>query len=416
MSAKIKDIKSSEIIDSRGKPTIKTTIILENGISGVASVPSGASTGSHEACELRDQDPKRFNGYGVLKAIANIESDIKPLIIGLDVDRQNDLDQAMISADGTKNKSGLGANAILSVSLAICKAAANDKKLPLYEYIRNLSGNTSAIANVTPIFNVINGGLHGNGKIPFQEFILMPNPKIPFIDAYRMGVELYANLKTFLKKNGLDTSIGDEGGFTPNVESNTKALELLKSVIESSVYKYANDVFIGLDLAASTYFQNGNYKPELNLPFFDAESYINYLTDIKMKFNLFSMEDPLAEDDWDNWTKLTQKIGNNTMIIGDDLLVTNLERLEKGINTKAINSILIKVNQIGTLTETIKVVNRAKESGLNIVISHRSGETNEDFIADLAVGCGAGFLKSGAPVRGERIAKYNRLKEIYETL
>lgn len=413
---KISDIKSREILDSRGYPTLETTVVLENGIEAKACVPSGASKGTHEAFELRDGDKERFNGLGVLMAIENVKNKIRSSLLGIDVYKQKEIDQKMIEADGTRSKSLLGANSILSVSLATARVAAKDCRLPLYKYIKNLASIKKQAKPITPMFNVINGGLHGSGKLTFQEFLLIPNPAKSYEEALRVGVELYCQLREYLKKKNLNYSVGDEGGFTPSLSSNKKALELLKEAISYSSYNFGQDIYLGLDLAASVFYKDNSYKLiERKLPYQNDE-FINYLVDLQKEFCIFSFEDPLFEDDWKGWSLLTKKMGKKVLIIGDDLLVTNLERLKKAVATKACNSILVKVNQVGTLSETLQVIKCAQEAKFKVIISHRSGETNDDFIADLAAGVGADFVKFGAPARGERVAKYNRLMEIYREL
>lgn len=416
MVARIIDINAYEILDSRGNPTIEAKVILENGLSASASVPSGASKGSYEALELRDGDNSRFGGLGVLKALSNVEKRIKPLLIGLEITQQKEIDKKMIEADGTSNKGNLGANSILSVSLATARAAAKSLNLPLYKYIQRLADSPKKFRTVTPIFNVINGGLHGSGKLDFQEFFFIPSSSKSFFEALQTGVELYQQLKSLLKTKRLSYSLGDEGGFTPNLSSNRLALEVLAETIKESQYKYREDIYLGLDLAASTFYQNNFYKLNEKSTSLTKEEYVDYLLSLTKEFGLFLLEDPLFEDDWDNWIRLTKSIGSSTMIVGDDLLVTNKIRLIRAIQTEACNSILVKVNQIGTLTEALEVIKIAKKAGFKIIISHRSGETNDDFIADLAVGVGADFAKFGAPARGERVAKYNRLLEIYQEL
>jgi len=434
--ARIIDIKAREILDSRGTPTIETVIFLDNGIFTGASVPSGASTGKHEAFELRDSDKARYKGKGVLKAIDNIQNKILPLIKDIDVTKQKDIDAKMIEADATPNKSNFGANSILSVSLACARGASLSLQMPLYKYINLLSHSGKPRLNrgasripggswtsqddstaVTPMFNIINGGLHGSGNLSFQEFLLIPDKSKSYSQSLQMGAELYQEIKTYLKENKLNYSVGDEGGFTPNLRDNEKVLDLLREIIDSSKYKYGVDVHLGLDLAASQYYKISCYHVlKHDNKGFDSHTYIDYLEKLQKEYSLFSLEDPLAEDDWDSWIALTAKIGDKTKIIGDDLLVTNRERLNKAIKLQAANSVLIKVNQIGTLTETLEVIRRAKEANFTVIISHRSGETNDDFIADLAVGVSADLVKFGAPARGERVAKYNRLGQIYEEL
>ncbi len=413
--AKIKDIRSREILDSRGLPTIETAVILDNGITGVASVPSGASTGRHEALELRDNDTKRYQGKGVLKAVFNTENKILPVIKGIEIKEQEMIDRKMIEADGTPNKSNFGANSILSVSLASARAASLSVGLPLYQYIKALSGRSDDYIFVTPMFNVINGGLHGSGNLSFQEFLLIPDKTKNYFQSLEMGAELYYQIKEYLKSHNFSYSVGDEGGFTPNLSENKEVLDLLRKVIDGSKYRFAQDIHLGLDLASSEFYKENQYEIAQNL-FLRGSEFIDFLIKMQKEYMLFSLEDPLSQDDWEFWSILTAKIGHKTKIIGDDLLVTNIKRLNKAIGLKAVNSILVKVNQIGTLSETLAVIKRAKEAGFTVVVSHRSGETTDDFIADLAVGTGAEFVKFGAPARGERVVKYNRLLKIYQDL
>lgn len=417
--AKISDIISREILDSRGVPTLETTVTTDAGLSATASVPSGASKGTYEAWELRDGDMQRYFGKGVLKAIEKIEKDIKPHLLGCDVTEQEKIDKIMIAVDGTANKDNLGANSMLSVSLSCTKAGALSRNLPLYEYIRSLvNGKSKEYKTVTPLFNVINGGLHGTRSLPFQEFMIVPGGNTEFSASLRMGAELYYLLKKLLKTKKLPTAVGDEGGFSPELSGNEQALDLLTELVLGSKYVLGQDVFLALDLASTTYYENGVYTPvkePLGKPM-DRGTYISYLISLKNKYKFLSLEDPLSEDDWDGWIELNAKIGQDTVIIGDDLLVTNIGKLRTAIEKKACNAILIKVNQIGTLTETLEVMKTARENGLKTVVSHRSGETTDDFIADLAVGAGADFVKFGSPARGERVAKYNRLDYIYKHL
>ena len=401
---KIKQIEARQIIDSRGNPTIETTVILESGLAACASVPSGASTGSHEAVELRDGDNNNFAGKGVLKAISNIKTIIEPNLRGTDVSDQLKIDTLMLQLDGTENKSRLGANSILSVSMAAARASAHSLNQPLYKHIKELYKGSVRTKEVSPLFNVINGGLHAEGSVSFQEFFIIPKGK-NFEHSLQMGCEIYQKLKKQLHFMGKNTNLGDEGGFAPHFENNDEVLSLLFQVSK----KY--NVGFGLDVASNTFFENGNYSPEkIKLT---SGDYIEFISKICKKHNLEILEDPLAEDAWDDWVKLTSKVGSNLRIIGDDLLVTNPKRLKKAIATKAGNGILVKVNQIGTLSETLEVVKIAQNADFTVIISHRSGETTDDFIADLAVGVGADYVKFGAPARGERVAKYNRLLEIY---
>lgn len=414
--SKIVDIKAFEIIDSRGNPTVKAQIILENGTSAGASVPSGASRGTYEAHELRDNDLNRYHGMGVLKAMEIIQTIILPKLKGMDIANQREIDEMLIKLDGTENKGKLGANSILAVSLGCARAAAYSRKLHLYEYISQLYGGSVKNKLPIPMFNVINGGLHGCGKFNFQEFLLIPKVGLTFNDGLRMGVEIYQSLKINLSENNLIYSIGDEGGFTPQFSTNEEVLDFLIKVINKTHYRYGEDVYLGLDFAASSFYQNNTYRLTKDGDNKNKNEYIDYLVAITQKYKLYSIEDGLYEDDWDGWQDISMRLGNKVVIIGDDLLVTNKKRLQKAIELHACNGIIIKPNQIGTLTETLEVIKIARKANFKIIISHRSGETNDDFIADLAVGVGADFAKFGAPARGERVAKYNRLLEINSQL
>lgn len=414
--AKIADIKGFEIIDSRGNPTVRAQVFVDNGKSGDAGVPSGASKGTHEALELRDNDPKRFHGQGVLKAVDVIENIIAPKLKGLDPADQQKIDEIMLSLDGTENKSKLGANSILAVSLAICRIAAFAAKIHTFEYIQQLTGEKISKFSPTPMFNIINGGLHGCGKFNFQEFLLIPRPGLPFDDSFRMASEIYHSLKKFLKAKEFIYSVGDEGGFTPQFSTNEEVLDAILAAIKESNYVYGKDVYLGMDLAATSFYDENAYELTKSGQKLTKDEYINYLVKLAQKYAFLSLEDGLYEDDWNGWTNLTKQLGGKTIIIGDDLLVTNKKRLQKAIDTKACNGIIIKPNQIGTLTETLEVIKLARKANFKIIISHRSGETNDDFIADLAVGTGADFAKFGAPARGERVIKYNKLLWLYYKL
>lgn len=413
---KIKKIKAFEILDSRGNPTVKAVVVVDNGKAADAAVPSGASTGSHEAMEFRDNDPKRFHGQGVLKAIESIESIIAPKLKGYDPTDQKRIDELMISLDGTENKGKLGANSLLAVSLATCRVAAQILGIHTYEYLSQLIGVKIKNFSSTPMFNVVNGGLHGCGKFNFQEFLLIPRIGLPYDDSYRMASEIYHSLKRYLKSNNLIYSVGDEGGFTPQFFSNEEVIDAILIAIKVSKYEYGKDVFLGMDLAASSFYKDNFYELTKNGKKLNKNEFIKYLVALVEKYNLFSVEDGLFEDDWDGWNNLTKQLGKTTVIIGDDLLVTNKKRLEKAIKEKSCNGIIIKPNQIGTLTETLEVIKLARKANFKIVISHRSGETNDDFIADLAVGVGADFAKFGSPARGERVIKYNKLLWLYYKL
>lgn len=416
--AKIKAIHSREILDSRGIPTIETTMWADNGSGVISSIPSGASNGRFEAVELRDKDLNRFNGQGVLKAVANVNEIIAKNIIGLDPTKQNQIDQILINLDGTTNKSKLGANAILSVSMSACELGAVVSSMQTYEYLSakyNLSKPTKERLP-TPIFNLINGGKHGAGNLDFQEFHLIPSSQLPLNKCIEIGDTVYQNLKALLIKKKAIHSVGDEGGFAPNLFSNVDAVELLLEAIQMSSFKFNQDVFLGLDIAANSFHQGGKYQIRDRAEAYSAEEFISYLSDLKKQYNLLSIEDPIQEDDWSHWTAITTELGQDTMIVGDDLLVTNKRRLEQAIAQKSCNSVLVKPNQIGTISETVQFVKLAKANNLNVVVSHRSGDTDEDFIADFAVGVGANYAKFGAPGRMERVAKYNRLSFIYDYL
>ena len=405
MSNKIKYIKAREIIDSRGNPTVEAKVILESGAIGIASVPSGASTGSHEAHELRDKDKTRYGGKGVLLAVKNVNDVIAPALIGMSADNITKIDKAMIDLDGTKNKSKLGANAILAVSIATARAEANHRGIELHQLI--CAENKSSLI---PMFNVLNGGAHASNNIDIQEFMIVPYG-LELNDAIRAGVEIYHTLGKLLKSKGLSTGVGDEGGFAPNLSSDEDAIDLLCLAIKDSGYDFDN-VGIALDVASSEWFKDGKYLLPKRNKTMTADELINYYCDLIDRYPIISIEDGLAEDDFAGWQALTAKIGDRIMLVGDDLFVTNEERLREGISLGIANTILIKPNQIGSLSETLTVIALAKEAGYKVIISHRSGETPDTAIADIGVAAGAGFIKSGAPCRGERVAKYNRLTEI----
>lgn len=411
MNLEIKEIKASEIIDSRGMPTVKAKVEFKGGIYGCASVPSGASTGSYEACELRDCDKQRYLGKGVLKAVGNVNTTIKKEVISLDTSRQRIVDQKMISLDGTKNKSKLGANATLSVSLALAHANAKAQNVPLYRYIGGICASKMPI----PMMNILNGGAHAGNNIDIQEFMIVPIGFNTFKDALRAGCEIYASLKKILKARGLDTSVGDEGGFAPNLNNESEAIELIIDAINDANYD-TESVKIALDIASSEWYKDGNYKQEKSGKIYTSEALIDKWEGLVNSYPIISLEDPLSEDDYTGWEKLTKRLGEKVMLVGDDLFVTNEKRLQKGINLGIANAILIKPNQIGTLTETLDVIALAKQRGYQTIISHRSGETDDTSIADIAVGTNAGFIKTGAPCRMDRVAKYNRLLEIEEEI
>lgn len=411
-TARISDVKAREIIDSRGNPTVEVEVWTEGGRRGIAAVPSGASTGAYEAVELRDGDRTRFGGKGVLQAVRNVTERIAPEIRGMSVLRQAEVDRVLCELDGTSNKSGLGANATLGVSMATAKAAAALLDVPLYRYL----GGAHATLLPVPMLNVFNGGKHAVGSTDFQEYMIVPVGASSFAQGLRMSCEVYQTLKTVLHSKGLATTVGDEGGFAPAVSSNREALELILEAIGKAGYEPGTEFVLALDPAASSFFEGGQYVLERDGQTLSAagmvELYAKWVTD----YPVLSIEDGLAEEEWDGWRMLTARLGRRVQLVGDDLYVTNLERLEKGIELKASNSVLIKVNQIGTLTETMAVVERAQKEGWTAVVSHRSGETEDTLIADLAVALNAGFIKTGAPCRGERVAKYNQLLRIEEEL
>lgn len=409
---KIIDIKAREILDSRGNPTIEAKVTLDSGIEEVASVSSGASTGKHEALELRDGDSKRFSGNGVLKAVANIAL-IFDHIKSLDPFDQKKIDQAMIDLDGTPNKSKLGANATLSVSLAVAKVAAQAKKIPFWKYLAAFFENKNPHILPLPQLNILNGGAHTNWQsTDLQEFMIAPIGAPNYKEALRWGVEVYHTLKKVLKDKGYSTNVGDEGGFAPKLSSNEEAIQLIIEAIKKAGYKPGEQIALAIDAAASEFYENGKYNLRKEGRILTGEQMIDYYADLCSKYPIISIEDGLAQDDWGAWANLTARLGSKIQIVGDDLLVTNPERIKKAIAMKACNALLIKPNQIGTLSETVDAINAAKAAGWNTVISHRSGETDDSTISDLAVGLNLGQIKAGAPARGERVAKYNRLLEI----
>ena len=413
---KIEKITGREILDSRGNPTVEVDILLESGVMGRASVPSGASTGENEALELRDGDKKRYGGKGVLKAVENINTIIAPALKGMSALDQIGIDHAMLALDGTKTKSKLGANAILGVSLAVAKAAANYLDIPLYRYI----GGTNTYVMPVPMMNIINGGSHSDAPIAFQEFMIRPVGAASFKEGLRMGAEVFHALKKVLHDRGLSTAVGDEGGFAPNLEGTEDALNSIIAAINAAGYEPGKDVMIGMDCASSEFYKDGIYdytkfEGEKGVKRTSDEQ-VDYLEKLINEYPIDSIEDGMSENDWAGWKKLTDRIGNHCQLVGDDLFVTNVEFLSRGIKEGCGNSILIKVNQIGTLTETLDAVEMAQHAGYRAVISHRSGETEDSFIADLAVACGAGQIKTGAPCRSDRNAKYNQLLRIHEQL
>ena len=410
--SKIKSIKASEILDSRGNPTITATAVLADGTIGSAAVPAGASTGKYEAVELRDGDKSRYNGLGVLKAINNVNNDIAAAINGLAAGKQEAIDNTMIKLDGTPDKSHLGANAILGASLAVVHAAANAAKKPLYRYLNDTKTYTLPV----PMMNILNGGKHATDSTDFQEFMVVPAGAETFHDALRMGAEIYQALKKVIKDKNLNTNVGDEGGFAPSLPTNIAAVEAIILAIEKAGYQPRKDCFIAIDPASSEFFDNGRYILKREGVSLTGQEMIDFYVKWVNNYPICSIEDGMAEDDWDGWQLMTKKLGDKIMLIGDDLYVTNVNRIRRGIKIKASNAVLIKLNQIGTLTETIAAINMAYQAGWKAVVSHRSGETEDTTIADLSVALGTGLIKTGAPCRSERTAKYNRLLKIEEEL
>ncbi|NCW16863.1 MAG: phosphopyruvate hydratase [Rhodobacteraceae bacterium] len=408
----IVDIFAREILDSRGNPTVEVDVILEDGTLGRAAVPSGASTGAHEAVEKRDGDPKRYKGKGVLDAVSNVNGEIAETLVGFDATDQQAIDAAMIELDGTENKSRLGANAILGVSLATAKAAADYSELPLYRYV----GGTQARILPVPMMNIINGGEHADNPIDIQEFMIMPVSAPTIRDAVRVGSEVFHTLKKELSDAGFSTSIGDEGGFAPNLSSTRVALDFILKSIEKAGYKPGEDIYLALDCASTEYFKNGKYEMIGENASLSSAQNVAYLTALVNDYPIISIEDGMAEDDWDGWAMLTQELGNRVQLVGDDLFVTNPARLADGIVKGCANSMLVKVNQIGTLSETLKAVDMAHRAGFTNVMSHRSGETEDATIADLAVATNCGQIKTGSLSRSDRLAKYNQLIRIEEEL
>ncbi|MCO5398117.1 phosphopyruvate hydratase [Ralstonia soli] len=411
MSA-IVDIIGREVLDSRGNPTVECDVLLESGVMGRAAVPSGASTGSREAIELRDGDKSRYLGKGVLKAVEHINTEISEAIMGLDASEQAFLDRTLIDLDGTENKSRLGANAMLAVSMAVAKAAAEEAGLPLYRYF----GGSGAMQMPVPMMNIVNGGAHANNSLDIQEFMVMPVGQSSFREALRCGAEIFHALKKILADKGMSTAVGDEGGFAPNFASNEECLNTILSAIEQAGYKAGEDVLLALDCAASEFYKDGKYHLEGEGLQLSSEEFANYLANLADKFPIVSIEDGMHESDWAGWKALTDKLGKKVQLVGDDLFVTNTKILKEGIEKGIANSILIKINQIGTLTETFAAIEMAKRAGYTAVISHRSGETEDSTIADIAVGTNAGQIKTGSLSRSDRMAKYNQLLRIEEDL
>ena len=410
--AMITEVYAREILDSRGNPTIEVEVCLEDGSVGRAAVPSGASTGAHEAVELRDGDKNRYLGKGVTKAVDNVNDVIAEALIGLEATRQVEIDEMLIRLDGTPNKGKLGANAILGVSMAVAKAAAASVGLPLYLYL----GGVSAQELPVPMMNILNGGQHADNNVDIQEFMIMPVGAASFSEALRMNAEIYHGLKALLNAKGLGTGLGDEGGFAPNLKSNEEAIEVILEAVKKAGYKPGEDIMIALDVAASEFYKDGKYQMEGEGLVKTSNQMVDYLAALCEKYPIVSIEDGLAEDDWKGWKALTKKLGTKVQLVGDDLFVTNEERLLEGIKNDTANAILIKVNQIGTLTETFNAIETAKRAGYTCIISHRSGETEDTTLADIAVAVNAGQIKTGAPCRSERTAKYNRLLRIEDSL
>lgn len=414
----IETVKALEVLDSRGNPTVQVEVVTEGGFSGVAMVPSGASTGSFEAVELRDGDTDRYMGKGVLKAVENVNKKIAKEIEGMNVYEQALIDKTMIELDGTENKGKLGANAMLGVSLAVAKAAANSLGMSLYNYI----GGVNAKQLPVPMMNIMNGGKHADSSLSIQEFMIMPVGAKTFTECMEMGVSVYHNLKKVLKAKGYSTAVGDEGGFAPNVSGEEEAIQIILEAIEKAGYEPEKDVCLALDLASTEMYdeakkigKDGYYFWKID-KFLSKEEMVNYIVDLVNKYPIISVEDGLAEEDWESWKALTEKVGDKVQLVGDDLFVTNIKRLQKGIDNKTANSILIKLNQIGTLTETLDAIELAKRNGYTAVVSHRSGETEDTTLADVAVATNAGQIKTGAPCRTDRVAKYNRLLNIEDEL
>ncbi len=408
----IQKIISREILDSRGNPTVEVDVYLKDGAYGRAAVPSGASTGEHEAVELRDNDKLRYLGKGVKKAVKTVNTVIADKIIGLDALDQKIVDHTMIELDGTPNKSSLGANSILGVSIAVAKAASNAKKIPLYEYLNKDKVYTMPI----PMMNIINGGSHADNNVDFQEFMIFPIGVDSFSKALQMGTEIFHQLKKVLKKKNLSTAVGDEGGFAPNLKSNDEAIEIILTAVDKAGYKAGSDIFIALDVAASEIFINNKYIIKSENKSLSSDQMVSYYKDLIKKYPIISIEDGLAEDDWGGWSLMNSELGNKIQIVGDDLTVTNMNRLKKAIDLKSMNAILIKLNQIGSVTETLEAIDLAKKTNFGAIISHRSGETEDTTIADLAVACGVGQIKTGSASRTDRICKYNQLLRIEENL
>jgi enolase len=416
---KIKHIWAREILDSRGIPTVETACMLDGGQISVSSVPAGTSTGTHEALELRDPDNPRYLGLGVLRAVGNVNSVLGPAIIGMDPINQKDIDLRLAQIDGTANKSKYGANAILSISEAVAKCGALASNQTIYGWIFNLAGGmgvTKSVKIPTPLFNMINGGKHGAGNLDFQEFWVIPATSKGFSESLQLGVEIYLTIGEILKHRGAIHSVGNEGGYAPNLFTNADAFEVFVEAIHQTNYTLGRDIFLGLDVAANSFFQNGEYAIRDRPSPMNDDQFLEYFKSLCEQYKLAILEDAFAEDSWDSWQKLTAEMSNSVVIVGDDLLATNPKRVEKAIKEKSCNAVLVKPNQIGTVTEAMQVVKMARDAGWRVIVSHRSGETNDSFIADFAVGVAADYAKFGAPARGERVAKYNRLSAIESEL
>jgi len=414
--SKIVKVIGREIMDSRGNPTVEAEVYLDSGASGMCCAPSGASTGSREALELRDGDKNRYLGKGVLKAVVAVNGPLAQALIGQDASDQRTIDSIMIELDGTDNKATFGANAILAVSLAAARAAASDKRIPLYQHISEINGTPGKYSMPLPMMNIINGGEHADNNVDIQEFMVQPVGAKTFTEGLRMGAEVFHSLKKVLNAKGYNTAVGDEGGFAPDLGSNAEALAVIKEAVANAGYKLGTDITLALDCAASEFYSDGKYNLKGDNKVFSADEFGDYLKELTEQYPIVSIEDGLDESDWDGWASLTAKLGDKIQLVGDDLFVTNTKILTRGIENNIANSILIKYNQIGTLTETLEAIKMAKEAGFTVVISHRSGETEDAFIADLAVGTAAGQIKTGSLSRSDRVAKYNQLIRIEEAL
>ncbi len=415
--AKIKQITAREILNSKGIPTVETTVLLQNGITATASVPTGVSTGSYEAVEIRDKDPLRFSGMGVLHAVNTVNTLIAPKLLGIEATKQQEIDKVMIEMDGTQNKARLGANSILSISMAVAKAGAISSLLPLFLYLRQfLSSKNIPLTIPIPLFNVMEGGKHAISAIDFQEFLLVPATSKTFSESLQMGTQIYATLKDVLRMNNYSTLVGDEGGFSPRVATNFDVLSIFTQAIDATNYRLGFDLFTGIDAAANTFYSSQQYKIHDKQSNLSSKSLVDYYIQLATQFHMLYMEDILSEDDWNGWADAVTTLGKQCLIVGDDLVTTNPYRLQMAIDKKALTGVIIKPNQIGTVIEALAVVEVARSTGLKIIVANRGGETNDNFIADFAVAVGADYTKFGAPARGERVAKYNRLMQIDQQL